>query len=46
MAYFIKHEFRETIVVPYVGIYPNLFSLSDIVGKPAVTSDHKLCTIV
>ena len=46
MDYYIKHKFREKIVVPYVGIYPNIFSLSDIVGKTAVTSDHKQCIIV
>ena len=46
MDYFIKHKFREKIVVPYVGIYPNIFSLADIAGKTAVTSDHKQCTIV
>ena len=46
MDYYIKHKFREKIVVPYVGIYPNIFSLSAIVGKTAVTSDHKQCTIV
>lgn len=46
MEYYIRHKFREKIVVPYVGIYPNIFSLSDIVGKTAVTSDHKQCTIV
>ena len=46
MEYFIKHKFRENIVVPYVGIYPNIFSLTDIVGKTAVTSDHKQCTIM
>ena len=45
MEYFIKHRYKENIVIPYVGIYPNIFSLSDIVGKTAVTSDHKQCTI-
>lgn len=46
MEYFIKHKFREKIVVPYVGIYPNIFRLDEIVGKTAMTSDHKECTIV
>ena len=45
MDYFIKHRFKEQIVIPYVGIYPNIFRLDEIVGKNAMTSDHKECTI-
>lgn len=46
MDYLIKHRFKEQIVIPYVGIYPNIFRLDEIVGKTAMTSDHKECTIV